>query len=235
MTTSKSFKRCAIALTISTVFAASASVAQDVSTSMAETTAKLQSQSGFETQFIIKYKNSANDMLSISSADASPANMKKRAQRFVKNFASKKGKVKAKYIRAMALNNHHVMRADKKLSAAEAQEFMQEMIDSGNVEYIEVDQMLKPFATPNDPRYGDQWHYYEQAGGLNLPTAWDTATGSGVVVAVLDTGYRPHVDLNANILPGYDMISNLSVANDGGGRDSDARDPGDASRWRMWK
>ncbi|MCP4060027.1 MAG: peptidase S8, partial [Pseudoalteromonas sp.] len=228
MTTSKSFKRCAIALTISTVFAASASVAQDVSTSMAETTAKLQSQSGFETQFIIKYKNSANDMLSISSADASPANMKKRAQRFVKNFASKKGKVKAKYIRAMALNNHHVMRADKKLSAAEAQGFMQEMIDSGNVEYIEVDQMLKPFATPNDPRYGDQWHYYEQAGGLNLPTAWDTATGSGVVVAVLDTGYRPHVDLNANILPGYDMISNLSVANDGGGRDSDARDPGDA-------
>ncbi|MCK8119709.1 S8 family serine peptidase [Pseudoalteromonas sp. 2CM37A] len=228
MTTSKSFKRCAIALTISTVFAASASVAQDVSTSMAETTAKLQSQSGFETQFIIKYKNSANDMLSTSSADASPANMKKRAQRFVKNFASKKGKVKAKYIRAMALNNHHVMRADKKLSAAEAQEFMQEMVDSGNVEYIEVDQMLKPFATPNDPRYGDQWHYYEQAGGLNLPTAWDTATGSGVVVAVLDTGYRPHVDLNANILPGYDMISNLSVANDGGGRDSDARDPGDA-------
>ena len=48
------------------------------------------------------------------------------------------------------------------------------------------------------------------------------------MVAVLDTGYRPHVDLNANILPGYDMISNLSVANDGGGRDSDARDPGDA-------
>ncbi|ASM51202.1 serine protease [Pseudoalteromonas espejiana DSM 9414] len=228
MTTSKSFKRCAIALTISTVFAASASVAQDVSTSMAETSAKLQSQAGFETQFIIKYKNSANDMASFSVADASPSNMKKRAKNFVKNFASKKGKVKAKYIRAMALNNHHVMRADKKLSASEAQEFMQEMVASGNVEYIEVDQMLKPFATPNDPRYGDQWHYYEQASGLNLPTAWDTATGSGVVVAVLDTGYRPHADLNANILPGYDMISNLSVANDGGGRDSDARDPGDA-------
>ncbi|GAB0109975.1 hypothetical protein PA7559_12430 [Pseudoalteromonas distincta] len=81
---------------------------------------------------------------------------------------------------------------------------------------------------PNDPRFDDQWHYYEQTGGLNLPTAWDTATGSGVVVAVLDTGYRPHADLDANILPGYDMISNLSVANDGDGRDTDARDPGDA-------
>jgi len=228
MTTSNNFKKCAIALTVSTLFAASSSMAQSVSTSMAETSAKLQTQTGFETQFIIKYKNNNNEMASISSTDASPSNMKKRAQSFVKNFASKKGKVKAKYIRAMALNNHHVMRADKKLSAEEAQEFMQEMVASGNVEYIEVDQMLKPFATPNDPRYGDQWHYYEQAGGLNLPTAWDTATGSGVVVAVLDTGYRPHADLNANILPGYDMISNLSVANDGGGRDSDARDPGDA-------
>ena len=231
MTTSKTFNKCAIALTISTLFATASSMAnpaQAIGPSVADTTAKLQNQSGFETQFIIKYKNNNVDALSYSTADESPVNMKARAKNFVKNFASKKGKVKAKYIRAMALNNHHVMRADKKLSAAEAQEFMQEMVDSGNVEYIEVDQMLKPFATPNDPRYGDQWHYYEQAGGLNLPTAWDTATGSGVVVAVLDTGYRPHADLNANILPGYDMISNLSVANDGGGRDSDARDPGDA-------
>ena len=84
---------------------------------------------------MIKYKNN-NEMASLSAADASPSNMKKRAQSFVKNFASKKGKVKAKYIRAMALNNHHVMRADKKLSAAEAHEFMEEMVDSGMVEYI---------------------------------------------------------------------------------------------------
>ncbi|WP_166114385.1 S8 family peptidase [Pseudoalteromonas sp. Z9A5] len=230
MTTSKTFKKCAIALTLSTLFAATSSIAtptQDALPSMTDMSAKLQSQSGLETQFIIKYKNNSNDMASLSTADASPSGMNKRAQSFVKNFSSKKGKVKGKYVRAMALSNHHVMRADKKLSAAEAQVFMQEMVDSGNVEYIEVDQMLKPFSTPNDPRFDDQWHYYEQAGGLNLPTAWDTATGSGVVVAVLDTGYRPHADLNANILPGYDMISNLSVANDGGGRDSDASDPGD--------
>ena len=160
----------------------------------------------------------------------------------MKNFSSKKGLAKARYVRPMAMSNHHVMRADKKLSADEAQAFMQEVMATGNVEYIEIDQMLQPFATPNDPRYSDQWHYYEQAGGLNLPTAWDSATGSGVTVAVLDTGYRPHVDLNANILPGYDMISNLSVANDGGGRDSDARDPamqlyvvsGYRSKWRSF-
>ena len=231
MTTIKTFQKCAIAITVSTLFSATSSMAnpaQAITPSMVETTAKLQTQSGFETQFIIKYKNNSNEIATFSTASASSSNMKQRAQRFVKNFSSKKGKIKGKYVRAMALNNHHVMRADKKLNAAEAQEFMQEVIASGNVEYIEVDQMLQPFSTPNDPSFDDQWHYYEQAGGLNLPAAWDTATGSGVVVAVLDTGYRPHADLNANILPGYDMISNLSVANDGGGRDSDARDPGDA-------
>ena len=231
MTTNNNLKKCAIALSLTALFGTTAAMAtpnQLMSPSMQETAAKLQGQEGFGTQFIIKYKNNSDEMMTMSAAEQTPTMMNKKAKGFVKNFTSKKGKVKAQYVRAMAMSNHHVMRADKKLSAQEAQEFMQEMVASGNVEYIEIDQMLKPFATPNDPRYDDQWHYYEQAGGLNLPTAWDTATGSGVVVAVLDTGYRPHVDLNANILQGYDMISNVSVANDGGGRDSDARDPGDA-------
>ena len=133
MTTSKTFNKCAIALTISTLFATASSMAnpaQPIGPSVADTTAKLQNQSGFETQFIIKYKNNNVDALSYSTADESPVNMKARAKNFVKNFASKKGKVKAKYIRAMALNNHHVMRADKKLSAAEAQEFMSNQKDS---------------------------------------------------------------------------------------------------------
>lgn len=231
MTTTKIFKKCVIALTVSTIFTATSSMAnpaQALAPSMAETSAKLQSQNSAETQFIIKYQHNSNDMVNISSENTDSASMNKRAQNFVKSFSSKNGKVKGKYVRAMALSNHHVVRADKKLNAEEAQEFMQELVGSGNVEYIEVDQMLQPFSTPNDPRFDDQWHYYEQAGGLNLPTAWDSATGNGVVVAVLDTGYRPHADLNANLLQGYDMISNLSVANDGGGRDSDARDPGDA-------
>ncbi|MEL7296071.1 MAG: S8 family peptidase [Pseudomonadota bacterium] len=98
-----------------------------------------------------------------------------------------------------------------------------------DVAYAEIDQLLQPMATPNDARYNEQWHYFEATGGLNLPTAWDSSTGAGVVVAVIDTGYRPHVDLNANLLPGYDMISDTFVSVDGNGRDSDARDPGDAS------
>lgn len=97
-----------------------------------------------------------------------------------------------------------------------------------DVEYAEIDAWVIPYRVPNDPRYADQWHYDNPVGGMNLENAWDITTGSGAVtVAVLDTGYRPHVDLVGNIVGGYDMISNTSVSNDGNGRDSDAQDPGD--------
>ncbi|BBN82774.1 extracellular protease [Pseudoalteromonas sp. A25] len=234
MTTTNQFKLGALSLAMTTLFTANtafatADLSAQANINFAQTSAKLQHQGKFGTQFIIKYKNNDQALMGIETdATVSQAVMNQRAQSFVQSFASKKSNVKAHYIRPMALSNHHVMRVDKKLSPAEANSFMQEVAASGNVEYIEIDQMLQPFAVPNDPRYSDQWHYYEANGGLNLPTAWDNATGAGVTVAVLDTGYRPHIDLNANILPGYDMISDLDVANDGGLRDNDASDPGDA-------
>jgi serine protease len=82
-------------------------------------------------------------------------------------------------------------------------------------------------AVPNDPMWSQQWHYHEKIGGINLVKAWKKSTGAGVVVAVLDTGYRPHADLVANIVAGYDMIVDTGVSNDGDGRDADAQDPGD--------
>ncbi|WP_199775989.1 S8 family peptidase [Pseudoalteromonas sp. T1lg10] len=228
MTTRKTL----LALAIPMALSSSALYANDIQevtapqqATLTQTQAKLKGQSPLTTRFIIKYKDNAE--LGASAATM-PGNGKARAKKFVDGFKTNRGQARAQYVREMALQNHHVIRTDKKLSAQEAQQFMQDMVASGEVEYIEIDQMLKPFATPNDPRYGDQWHYYEAAAGINAPAAWDFATGAGVTVAVLDTGYRPHADLNANILPGYDMISDTFVANDGGGRDSDAKDPGDA-------
>ncbi len=226
MTTRKTLLALAIpmALSSSAVFANSIQeVAAPQQASLAQMQAKLEGQSSASTRFIIKYKDSAEFGVNAAAA----GNAKARAKNFVDGFKNR-GQARAQYVREMALQNHHVIRTDKKLSAQEAQQFMQDMVASGEVEYIEIDQMLKPFATPNDPRYSDQWHYYEAAAGINAPAAWDSATGAGVTVAVLDTGYRPHADLNANIIQGYDMISDTFVANDGGGRDSDARDPGDA-------
>ncbi|MFN7723764.1 MAG: S8 family peptidase [Rubrivivax sp.] len=122
----------------------------------------------------------------------------------------------------------HVMKLDRQVDVERLQRLAQlvKALDP-DIDYAEPDRRMFPMLTPNDSRYGEQWHYFEATGGLNAPTAWDSSTGTGVVVAVLDTGYRPHVDLNANIVAGYDMIIDTATANDGNGRDNSALDPGD--------
>lgn len=121
-----------------------------------------------------------------------------------------------------------VLRTARKLGRADAEALMQRLAADPAVEYVEVDQKMYPALTPNDTYYNShQWHYFESAGGIRANQAWDQANGSGVVVAVLDTGITNHSDLDANILPGYDFISDSGVAGDGNGRDSDPSDPGD--------
>ncbi|WP_282700387.1 S8 family serine peptidase [Streptomyces sp. CC219B] len=95
------------------------------------------------------------------------------------------------------------------------------------VAYVVPDRLNKPLATPNDTEYTKQWDLFEATAGMNVPGAWDVTNGSGVTVAVIDTGYVTHSDLGANIVAGYDFISDTAVANDGNGRDSNPADPGD--------
>ena len=94
--------------------------------------------------------------------------------------------------------------------------------------YAEADVLLEPQRTPNDSLYSSQWHYFEPAGGVGLPGAWDTTIGSsGITVAVIDTGLVAHADVAGRAVPGYDFTSDARIANDGDGRDRDASDPGD--------
>ncbi|MFE1454098.1 S8 family serine peptidase [Streptomyces sp. NPDC058735] len=96
------------------------------------------------------------------------------------------------------------------------------------VAYVVPDRLNKPTAvTPNDTEYAKQWDLFESTAGMNVPGAWDTTTGTGVTVAVIDTGYVAHSDLAANIVGGYDFISDTAVSVDGDGRDSNPADPGD--------
>ncbi|GAB2869109.1 S8 family peptidase [Streptomyces deserti] len=95
------------------------------------------------------------------------------------------------------------------------------------VAYVVPDRLNKPMATPNDTEYAKQWDLFESTAGMNVPGAWDLTTGTGVTVAVIDTGYVAHSDLAANIVGGYDFISDTAVAVDGNGRDSNPADPGD--------
>ncbi|MES9862578.1 MAG: S8 family serine peptidase [Candidatus Thiodiazotropha sp. LLP2] len=120
-----------------------------------------------------------------------------------------------------------VIQLDQEISVEEMQVITDQIALQDNIEYAEPDLMMYPLLSPDDPRYSEQWHYYQEIGGIKLPTAWDIAQGENTVVAVVDSGYQPHTDLNPNLLPGYDMISDEFVANDGDGRDSDPTDEGD--------
>ncbi|HEX6704322.1 MAG TPA: S8 family peptidase [Albitalea sp.] len=173
-------------------------------------------------RLIVKYRSGV-----VGASAAATAGERSSLHRGAQDVAARHG-LQIRLLRLGAFDTH-VMRLDRRLAHAEAQRLAQELAASdANVEYAEPDRILQAQLTPNDTQYGQQWHYYEATGGLNLPAAWDKSTGSGVVVAVLDTGYRPHADLAANILPGYDMILDTFVSNDGNARDSDAKDPGDA-------
>ena len=125
----------------------------------------------------------------------------------------------------------HVMQLDRTISVADAAALAADLAERDpSVEYAEPDRILHKLFTPNDPRYSEQWDYFDATGGMRLPAAWDKSTGAGVNVAVIDTGYRPHIDLAGQIRAGYDFITSTTIANDGNARDSDATDPGEAVR-----
>ncbi|MEU7532486.1 S8 family serine peptidase [Saccharothrix sp. NPDC042600] len=111
--------------------------------------------------------------------------------------------------------------------AATAAKALDEFRADPDVAYVEPDLMMQPLATPNDTEYGRQWDLFEATAGMNVPGAWDKATGKGVTVAVIDTGYVAHSDLAANVVAGYDFVSDAARARDGGGRDSNPADNGD--------
>ena len=102
---------------------------------------------------------------------------------------------------------------------------LKELTDRPDLQYAEPNLLRQPYATPNDEFYSSQWHYP----AINLPTAWDTTTGSAdVIVAVVDTGVLlNHPDLRNKLVPGYDFVSSTSRSLDGDGIDDNPNDPGD--------
>lgn len=96
----------------------------------------------------------------------------------------------------------------------------QEVVDrllatKGDVlEYAEVDMLVPPDAIPNDPSYGTQWHHPK----VVSPTAWDSATGEGVIIGIADSGVDcTHPDLVANCVPGWNVYANTSDTKDTSG------------------
>lgn len=215
------------AATLPLLFATATVNAADIPNLTQEPLFNQEQPTGPATRFIVTYKNQQTAALAGTVGIAAAGVTAQQARSHVESRLTTLAGEKLRHVRAMALNNRHVVRAERMMSKKETSQMIATLKQDPEVVSVEEDRMLRAFATPNDTQYSSQWHYFENTGGLRANTAWDSATGSGVVVAVLDTGFRPHADLKANLLPGYDMISDAFVGNDGGGRDSDASDPGD--------
>lgn len=173
-------------------------------------------------QFIVHYRATS---FSAAAAARSPERRERdrqRAERVVSRFGATVA------FRRDGHDGSSVFRASRALTPEQIRTLSSEMAAAdAEVLSVEPDLVMLPQWVPSDSQFASQWHYYEAVGGINLPAAWDRSLGAGVRVAVIDTGYRPHADLAANIVGGYDFIADTAVSNDGNGRDADARDPGD--------
>jgi hypothetical protein len=127
-----------------------------------------------------------------------------------------------------------VITTDKPLSQTEATKLLSNFNDEMHVVSAEPDLIAYPATlTPIDELYPEQWHLqYDEPSGLRISNAWDRSTGAGQVVAVIDSGITKHSDLDAAVLPGYDMITDTTRSRDGDGRDSNPQDEGD---WRNYQ
>lgn len=112
------------------------------------------------------------------------------------------------------------------LDRAQAQVLMAQIATDPNVVSVypdireQLDTLSAPQFLPNDPNFArNQWHLQPadgaltpagqvpNRGGANVTAAWDVADGSGIVVAVIDTGITAHPDLDTSLADaGYDFI-----------------------------
>lgn len=176
----------------------------------------LQTDTQFD-QFIIKYKADAPER-------RDPALRQRGLDRAV---AATNHRFKLRHKRAMSFGMD-VLSADRKLGRTDTELLLRQLAADPNVESVEIDTVERGTSTPNDPRYNEQWHYYNPVSGINAPAAWDKATGSAIVVAVVDSGKIAHADLAGQFIGGYDFVTATGTGGggscDGNGRDADPTD-----------
>ncbi|QDE40058.1 protease [Luteibacter pinisoli] len=144
-----------------------------------------------------------------------------------------------------------LIKLSRKLDATQTASFLARMAADPSVKSIVPDRMRHAVKdlraddafVPDDTYYlKDQWHLrapdgtadtddaVPNFGGSNVAGAWSLADGSGITVAVVDTGITAHPDLDTSLADaGYDFITDPFVS----GRADEGRVPGgwDTGDW----
>lgn len=102
------------------------------------------------------------------------------------------------------------------LQAGREQAMVERLARHPHIKFAELDRVVSDSLASNDPLLGSQWHLNK----IGANVAWDTAQGSGVTIAVVDSGVDSrHPDLVDRLVPGYNFV-------DGNTNTEDVKDHG---------
>ncbi len=212
----------------------------------------LRNTDGYD-RFIVRYRDgSAEHASRTAAAQNASAAVARAGQRRASLQANAPG---VDYQRRLA-TGADLVTTSRKLNQAEAEALVQSIAADPAVAYVAPDVMRyavrdipAPVAfeaaafTPNDNYYAKyQWDYLAgdgtptstnhvaNYGAANIVGGWSLADGTGVTIAVLDTGIVKHADVDTSLGDaGYDFISDSFVS----GRATNDRVPGgwDQGSW----
>ena len=112
--------------------------------------------------------------------------------------------------RARKIGQSNLYIVDLPVTASE-EAVVQQLAHHPLLKFAELDRRVKSTFVPNDPYYGSEWHLNK----VGAPTAWDSTQGSGVAIAILDSGVDgAHPDLLPNLVAGYNFVDNNTNTSD---------------------
>jgi len=93
-------------------------------------------------------------------------------------------------------------------------ETLERLSQRSEVAFAEPNYLRRTLATPNDPRYGEQWGFQR----IDAESAWDITQGNNVIVAVIDTGVdQDHPELADQRWINTDEIAGNQIDDDNNG------------------